>query len=182
VTAVWRAGLAGRTTDHDSICFELDPATGVLGRGSSSSHWYRLGWRWFGRVDASSAGREWAQHPQSGAQVSGVHTVGKGLSRQRHTGTCCCPSTLTPRLLLSGVPCAVHASRRDAARHPDCHGCCDARAQRGCPRRAADWLGRGPDARWVMRARLARTRLSAHTHACPRPACLPAQTACTYWR
>jgi hypothetical protein len=72
VTAVWRAGLAGKDTDHSSICFPMDAATGVLSRGVSANHWYRLGLPWLGRIDGSTAGQTWQQHPDSGVTVAGA--------------------------------------------------------------------------------------------------------------
>jgi hypothetical protein len=71
VTAVWRAGLAGKDTDHSSICFPMDAQTGVLSQGVSANHWYKLGWRWCGRVDGSTAGRAWLHHPDSQVPVAG---------------------------------------------------------------------------------------------------------------
>jgi hypothetical protein len=71
VTAVWRAGLAGKDTDHSSICFPLDPLTGLLSWGVSANHWYKLGWKWLGRLDTSTAGRSWVQHPDSLVDVAG---------------------------------------------------------------------------------------------------------------
>jgi hypothetical protein len=72
VTAVWRAGLAGKDTDHSSICFPLDPRTGLLSRGVSANHWYKLGRKWLGRLDTSTAGRSWVQHPDSQVDVAGA--------------------------------------------------------------------------------------------------------------
>jgi hypothetical protein len=72
VTAVWRAGLAGKDTDHSSICFPMDADTGVLSRGVSANHWYKLGLRWLGRIDGSTAGQTWQQHPDSGVTVAGA--------------------------------------------------------------------------------------------------------------
>lgn len=72
VTAVWRAGLAGKDTDHSSICFPVDPQTGLLSRGVSSNHWYKLGLKWLGRLDWSTAGRSWVDHPDSHVTVAGA--------------------------------------------------------------------------------------------------------------
>ncbi|WIA09938.1 hypothetical protein OEZ85_010151 [Tetradesmus obliquus] len=70
VTAVWRAGLAGKCTDHSSICFGVDVATGALSPGVTANHWYRLGLAGAGRVDAAAA-RVWQSHPDTGKQVAG---------------------------------------------------------------------------------------------------------------
>jgi hypothetical protein len=70
VTAVWRAGLAGATTDHSSICFNVDLHSGALSPGVTANHWYRLGLQGVGSVDAA-AGRVWQSHPDTGKQVAG---------------------------------------------------------------------------------------------------------------
>lgn len=43
LSCVFRAGRAGAATDHDSILFNIDPKTGVLQKGTTNAHWYRLG-------------------------------------------------------------------------------------------------------------------------------------------
>jgi len=43
LSCVFRAGREGAATDHDSILFDIDPATGVIGGGTTNAHWYRLG-------------------------------------------------------------------------------------------------------------------------------------------
>jgi len=88
VTAVWRAGLAGKDTDHSSICFPMDPATGLLAAGVSANHWYRLGLKWAGRPDASTAGRTWLQHPDSSVTVAGRGLLWPWCSRCTATVHC----------------------------------------------------------------------------------------------
>jgi hypothetical protein len=73
VTAVWRAGLAGASTDHSSICFNVDLGTGALSPGVTANHWYRLGLQGLGRLDAAAA-RVWQSHPDTGKQVAGELT------------------------------------------------------------------------------------------------------------
>jgi len=48
LSCVWRAGLAGAQTDHSAILFDVDVENNVFKRGTTNSHWYRLGWRAFG--------------------------------------------------------------------------------------------------------------------------------------
>lgn len=79
VTAVWRAGLAGKCTDHSSICFGVDVATGALSPGVTANHWYRLGLAGAGRVDAAAA-RVWQSHPDTGKQVAGELAEQAGLA------------------------------------------------------------------------------------------------------
>ncbi|WIA30006.1 hypothetical protein OEZ86_000103 [Tetradesmus obliquus] len=69
---LWAAagGLAGKCTDHSSICFGVDVATGALSPGVTANHWYRLGLAGAGRVDAAAA-RVWQSHPDTGKQVAG---------------------------------------------------------------------------------------------------------------
>jgi len=43
LSCVFRAGRAGAATDHDSILFDIDPKTGILQKGTTNAHWYRLG-------------------------------------------------------------------------------------------------------------------------------------------
>jgi hypothetical protein len=92
VTAVWRAGLAGKDTDHSSICFPMDAQTGVLSHGVSANQWYKLGWRWCGRVDGSTAGRSWLHHPDSKVPIAGeAGCVGghcENLSRDFYLAGC----------------------------------------------------------------------------------------------
>lgn len=71
MTTVWRAGRAGAATDHNCICFTVDPATGALGVGVSNQHWYRLGWAGAGSV-GPTAGRTWTAHPDTGRPVTGA--------------------------------------------------------------------------------------------------------------
>lgn len=43
LSCVFRAGRAGAATDHDSILFDVDVATGEIRGGTTNAHWYRLG-------------------------------------------------------------------------------------------------------------------------------------------
>ena len=43
LSCVFRAGRAGAATDHDSILFDVDVKTGIIGGGTTNAHWYRLG-------------------------------------------------------------------------------------------------------------------------------------------
>lgn len=49
-TVVFRAGLAGASTDHKSICFRVNAESGRIGQGVSNLHWYQLGWKAVGRI------------------------------------------------------------------------------------------------------------------------------------
>lgn len=42
-SAVLRLGRAGAATDHSSILFDVDMATGVIKQGATNAHWYHLG-------------------------------------------------------------------------------------------------------------------------------------------
>lgn len=49
IAAVFRAGREGALTDHSSVLFDVDVATGRLGRGTRNAQWYVLGPKaWFG--------------------------------------------------------------------------------------------------------------------------------------
>lgn len=43
MTFVWRAGRAGKTTDHSSILFAVDPDTLKVQDGKAFSNWYQVG-------------------------------------------------------------------------------------------------------------------------------------------
>jgi hypothetical protein len=43
LSTVFRAGREGADTDHKCIMFDVDAETGVIGRGTTNSHWYQLG-------------------------------------------------------------------------------------------------------------------------------------------
>ena len=69
LSCVFRAGMGGAETDHSSILFNVDLATGVVGGGTTNAHWYKL-WK-FGGSKLNST-HEFSSHPDSGAQVSGA--------------------------------------------------------------------------------------------------------------
>ena len=78
IACVFRAGRAGAATDHDSILFDVDVATGKIGRGTTNMQWYKLGPRHaapFGSV-------RWAppadtlNHPDTGKPVAGATIPG----------------------------------------------------------------------------------------------------------
>lgn len=43
ISCVFRAGREGASTDHSSILFDVDVATGKVGRGTTNMQWYQLG-------------------------------------------------------------------------------------------------------------------------------------------
>lgn len=43
LSCVFRAGRAGADTDHSSILFDVDLATGEILKGTTNAHWYQLG-------------------------------------------------------------------------------------------------------------------------------------------
>ncbi len=43
LSCVFRAGRKGASTDHSSILFDVDVATGQIREGSTNAHWYELG-------------------------------------------------------------------------------------------------------------------------------------------
>ena len=43
LSGVLRLGRAGAATDHSSVLFDVDLATGIIKEGNSNAHWYKLG-------------------------------------------------------------------------------------------------------------------------------------------
>mmetsp|Transcript_33151 Transcript_33151/g.54781 ORF Transcript_33151/g.54781 Transcript_33151/m.54781 type:complete len:242 (-) Transcript_33151:424-1149(-) len=70
LSACWRAGLAGASTDHKSILFDVDLQTGEIKGGTSNSHWYQLGPHEACRCPWRSKGHTISRHPDSGKQIS----------------------------------------------------------------------------------------------------------------
>ena len=78
LSCVFRAGRKNAQTDHDSILFDVDVKTGVIGRGTVNANWYKLGasailstpWR-------SRSKNDYHEHPDAdGVMVSGNHVPG----------------------------------------------------------------------------------------------------------
>ncbi|CAM9327127.1 unnamed protein product, partial [Phaeothamnion confervicola] len=71
LSSVFRAGRAGASTDHSSILFDVDAATGAIRRGTTNAHWYRLG-------PAAMAGCPWTSthdaevHPDCDTRLTGA--------------------------------------------------------------------------------------------------------------
>jgi hypothetical protein len=72
LSCVFRAGRKNAVTDHDSILFDVDVATGKLRQGTTNAHWYRLGL--FeglpGRCPWRST-HNYTHHPDDNVHVSG---------------------------------------------------------------------------------------------------------------
>ncbi len=59
-TAVLRLGRMNAATDHSSIIFNVDLDTGVIGYGTTNSHWYQLGvWKIIQQLVINSANSLW---------------------------------------------------------------------------------------------------------------------------
>jgi hypothetical protein len=71
LSSVLRLGRANAATDHSSVLFDVDIATGVIRGGLSNAQWYRLG-----LAQARPGGCPWlppdvrAQFPESGERVT----------------------------------------------------------------------------------------------------------------
>ena len=72
LSCVFRAGRAGAATDHDSILFDVNPQTGVIGGGTTNAHWYKLGLHNTlpGRCDWRSS-HSYQTHPDGDIPVAG---------------------------------------------------------------------------------------------------------------
>jgi len=70
MSCVLRAGRAGALTDHKAIFYNVDLKTGVIGVGSTNSHWYKLGRKGF--MDFSwTSYPQYYTHPDTDLAVSG---------------------------------------------------------------------------------------------------------------
>jgi hypothetical protein len=72
LSCVFRAGRKNAATDHDSILFDVDVASGEICQGTTNAHWYRLGLFEClpGRCPWRSA-HSYTHHPDDYVQVSG---------------------------------------------------------------------------------------------------------------
>lgn len=72
LSCVFRAGREGAATDHDSILFNIDPKTGILQKGTTNAHWYRLGFHEIlpGRCPWRSH-HHYTHHPDGNIPVTG---------------------------------------------------------------------------------------------------------------
>ena len=69
LSAVFRAGRAGASTDHSSILFDVDRRSGLIGQGTTNAHWYQLGLgKHVGRYSPAPAVNV---HPDSGVTMTG---------------------------------------------------------------------------------------------------------------
>lgn len=73
LSCVFRAGRAGASTDHDSVLFDVDVHTGIVGEGTTNAHWYRLGFRqmWPGQCPWRSP-HCYRTHPDGDISVTGA--------------------------------------------------------------------------------------------------------------
>jgi len=71
LSACFRAGRAGASTDHSCVMFDVDVATGNIRRGTTSAHWYQLGLARARRCPLFSEGHTVEVHPDCGAPVCG---------------------------------------------------------------------------------------------------------------
>lgn len=71
LSCVFRAGRAGAITDHQSILFDCDLATGRIRKGTTNAHWYRLG---LDKVltTAWTSEHDQTHHPDCGAPITGA--------------------------------------------------------------------------------------------------------------
>jgi hypothetical protein len=69
LSCVFRAGRAGASTDHKCLMFDVDLQTGVIGKGTTNSHWYQLGAK--GLRTAWSSTQDQTHHPDCGVKICG---------------------------------------------------------------------------------------------------------------
>lgn len=92
LSCVFRAGRAGAATDHDSILFNIDVKTGMIKRGTTNAHWYRLGPTEILRCPWRSH-HNYTHHPDGEIAVTGnqVPDIGKLLSLAEDSHFKLCP-------------------------------------------------------------------------------------------
>jgi len=79
LSCVFRAGLANALTDHQSILFDVDKKTGIIGRGLTNKHWYKLGFANALPNLPSVLGclpLHYSHHPDTNVRISGESIVG----------------------------------------------------------------------------------------------------------
>jgi hypothetical protein len=79
LSCTFRAGRAGASTDHSSILFNVDPKTGVLGKGTINAEWYRMGLKGSLLAAQSEEAPVFSSHPDNGARISGRKVSGSTL-------------------------------------------------------------------------------------------------------
>jgi len=77
LATVWRAGRQGASTDHNCIMVNVPncKSSDVLGRSSTSAHWYARGWKSFGMPVSTKDGSITA-HPDTGLDLEGKRLPG----------------------------------------------------------------------------------------------------------
>lgn len=69
LSCVFRAGRQNAKTDHDSILFDVDINSGLIGKGTTNEHWYKLGLKnifttkWFSEHNIT-------HHPDNNIEIS----------------------------------------------------------------------------------------------------------------
>ena len=104
LSACFRAGREGATTDHSCIMFDMDVPAGRCKKGTSNSHWYQLGVGKAMRCPWYSEGHTIAEHPDTGFKVDGEAIPGMAeavelVTRAHHK--------LMPRVPLVGWDVAI---------------------------------------------------------------------------
>ena len=72
---MFRAGRVGASTDHDSILFDMDLATGEILKGTTNMHWYQLGPKKILTTPWLCLNHSITKHPDSGAQITGSYWI-----------------------------------------------------------------------------------------------------------
>ena len=71
LSCVWRAGRAGRRTDHHSVLFDVCRETGRISAAATSAHWYHVGRPLYGAFPDGCLGHTLEAHPDTGRVLSG---------------------------------------------------------------------------------------------------------------
>lgn len=71
ISCCFRAGLENAKTDHEAIMFDVNLKSGVIGNGSTTNHWYKVGWQHVGMTPLE-IGCEYTCHPDTNKKIKGT--------------------------------------------------------------------------------------------------------------
>ena len=117
LSCVFRAGRAGAETDHSSVLYDVDQATGQVKQGTTNAHWYKLG---LSRdLFQYRVAPQYSHHPDSQVDLSQERFQDMEAIKAL---VCRAHSRMLPDVPLAGWDVAMTAE----------HGCCLLEANLSC--------------------------------------------------